>query len=318
MQSLDQTFAQAMNLAGAGRTEEAVHLIRQVAEEGHPDALFTLADCYWRGAGVAQDLARGRELFGAASAAGQPMAIRAYTNLLSSGIGGERKWPEALARLEQESRGDALRARMLGVIRAMNLDRNGDPIRVPTAEQLSERPDVWLVRSAFTPEECEFLVLLAEPTYQRSVVSIGGQNVPDPMRTSDGSTIHWLIEDPATHAINRRLAALSATSVQQGEPLQILRYRPGQQYYPHVDWLGEQNRRVMTALIYLNADYEGGETGFVKTGLKVKGHKGDVLVFRSVGTDNEFDPLSEHAGLPVLNGTKYLASRWIREGRYTP
>jgi hypothetical protein len=28
--------------------------------------------------------------------------------------------------------------------------------------------------------------------------------------------------------------------------------------------------------------------------------------------------LSEHAGLPVTHGIKYLASRWIREARLTP
>jgi prolyl 4-hydroxylase len=200
----------------------------------------------------------------------------------------------------------------------MKLDSNGDPIEIPEAEILSEHPDVRLFRAAFSAAECDFLRLLAEPTYERSVVYIGGQSVPDPLRTSDGSTIHWLIEDPASHSINRRLAALTGTFADQGEPLQILRYRPGQQYRPHVDWLGDQNRRVITALIYLNDGYDGGETAFVKTGLRVKGSTGDVLTFRSVGRDNEFDPLSEHAGLPVANGTKFLASRWIREGRYTP
>ena len=69
----------------------------------------------------------------------------------------------------------------------------------------------------------------------------------------------------------------------QGEPLQILRYQPGQEYRPHFDWLDVGNRRVMTALIYLNDDYEGGETAFTKTGLKVKGRTGDVIIFKSEG-----------------------------------
>lgn len=318
MHPLDQIFAQGMNFAGAGRTDEAVRLIRQAAEAGHPDALFTLGDCYWRGAGVPQDLSRGRDLFKAASDTGHPMAIRAWTNLLSSGIGGQRDWPQALARLELESRADSLRARMLEVIGAMELDQNGDPLRVPPPEQLSDRPDVKLIRGAFTAAECDFLILLAEPTYERSLVVMDGQNVPDPIRTSDGSTIHWLIEDPATHAINRRLAALSRTLVEQGEPLHILRYRPGQQYHAHTDWLPPPNRRIMTALVYLNEEYQGGETAFVKTGLKVRGRKGDALVFVSNLPNGDLDPFSEHSGLPVTSGTKYLASRWIREARHVP
>ena len=105
---------------------------------------------------------------------------------------------------------------MLKVIRAMELNPNGDPVRLPPAAQISDRPNIRLFRDAFTPDECDFLVTLAEPTYERSLVIMNGRDVPDPIRTSDGSTIHWLIEDPATHAINRRIAALSETAVERG------------------------------------------------------------------------------------------------------
>ena len=74
----------------------------------------------------------------------------------------------------------------------------------------------------------------------------------------------------------------------------------------------------MTALIYLNDEYQGGETFFAETGLKVKGRKGDALVFVSALANGDLDPLSEHAGLPVASGTKYLASRWIREQQHIP
>lgn len=309
---------EAYELFRNGRVSEALKIVQHHAAAKDPGAIFTLGDMYWRGAGVEQDFARGRELFGVAADLEHPMAVRASTNLLASGTGGERDWTRALSRLEKEARTDGLRARMLAVIRAMQLDGNGDPLAVPTYQELSKEPGVWLFRQAFSDAECDLLKLLAEPTYERSLVKMEGKDVPDPIRTSDGSTIHWLIEDPATHAINRRLAAMTRTATEQGEPLQILRYRPGQQYHPHVDWLGEANRRILTALLYLNEDYEGGETRFVKTGLTVRGRKGDVLLFRNVGRDGNLDPLSEHAGLPVTNGTKYLATRWIREARHAP
>lgn len=311
-------LTEAFALFAEGRADEARGIVEHHAAAGDPDALFTLGDMYWKGAGVPQDVQRGRELFGDAADVEHPMAVRAYTNLLASGIGGSRDWQRALARLEDEGRTDALRAKMFAVIRAMAIDSNGDPFAMPAVEQLSDDPGVWHFRKAFNNAECEFLRLMAEPTYERSLVKMEGKDVPDPIRTSDGSTIHWLVEDPATHAINRRLAAMTHTAVEQGEPLQILRYRPGQQYHPHFDWLGDTNRRVLTALIYLNDDYEGGETRFVKTGLTVKGRTGDVLVFRNIGRDGGLDPLSEHAGLPVTSGVKYLASRWIREARHTP
>ena len=317
MQPRDPKLAHAFDLAEAGRTAEAMTIIERLAGLGEPEALFTLADIHWRGGPVPQDFARGRTLFRRASDAGHPMALRAYTNLLANGIAGPADWPAAMRRLRAEAQMDARRAQMLALIEKMDLDDKGDPVSVPAGRQLSDVPKVTLFEGAFTPDECDFLILVAEPTYEGSLVKDDfGGDVRNPIRTSDGSTIHWLIEDPAIHAINRRLAALSGTGVEQGEALQILRYRPGQQYHPHVDWLGEENARILTALIYLNDDYAGGETAFIKTGLKVRGRKGDALVFSSIDAEGRFEPLSEHAGLPVTSGTKYLASRWIRAGRH--
>jgi len=318
MQETSSPLSDAFALFEAGRAAEALAIVQHHAAAGEGDALFTLGDMYWRGVGVEQDLARARELFGQSSESGFPMAQKAYTNLLANGIAGGRDWSEALRRLEVEAKSDGLRELMLRQIQQMELDGEGNPLRVVPGEQLSDRPHVILYRGAFSPGECEFLRILAEPTYQRAGVVISPDDtVRAFVRTADGSTIHWLIEDPATHAINRRLAALTGTDVSQGEPLQILRYQPGQEYRPHFDWLDVGNRRVMTALIYLNDDYEGGETAFTKAGLKVKGRPGDVIMFKSQGPNGKLDPLSEHAGLPVLRGTKYLGSRWLRERAHT-
>jgi prolyl 4-hydroxylase len=318
MQQSLPPLTQAYALFETGQVADALDIVQRHAAIGDPDALFTLGDMYWRGTAVAQDVARARDLVRASSEAGQPIGARAYTNLLANGVGGDRDWPEAVRRLEMEARSDVLRKQMLDVVQAMDLTPSGDPIAIPAAERLSEDLNVRVFRGAFTPQECQFLMVMAEPTYQRSLIIMDGREVPDPIRTSDGSTIHWLIEDPATHAINRRLGALSGTAVERGEPLQILRYRSGQQYRPHFDWLPPPNRRILTALIYLNEDYGGGETDFPKIGLKVRGRKGDALVFESALANGDLDPRAEHCGLPVTSGTKYLASRWIREHRYTP
>ena len=101
--------------------------------------------------------------------------------------------------------------------------------------------------------------------------------------------------------------------------VQTLRYRPGQEYRPHFDFVASAEvRRLWTALIYLNDDYEGGGTAFPHIGLEVRGHTGDVLLFGNAAPDGGPEPLSEHAGLPVTSGAKYLATRWIRERRWIP
>jgi prolyl 4-hydroxylase len=129
----------------------------------------------------------------------------------------------------------------------------------------------------------------------------------------------WIDETPAIHAINQRLGAASGTAVANGEPLQILRYAPGQEYRPHHDALPHtDNQRILTMLVYLNDAYEGGETMFLKTGLAVKGAIGDALLFRNADRQGRPDPDARHAGLPVRSGEKLIASRWIHEKRFGP
>jgi prolyl 4-hydroxylase len=279
-----------------------------------------LAEITWRGGMVPQDPVAARELFRRAAQAGHASAGIFYTNLLASGICGERDWPSAMERLASETAISARRRQVAALIAAMDLSASGDPVAVPPAELLSAEPEVMLYRQLFSADECDYLLEVARPLFQPSTVNTGsGGVVRDPIRTSDGATIDWMIEDPAVHALNRRLAAVSGTDAGQGEALQILRYRAGQEYRPHYDFVrASDNQRVLTALVWLNEGYAGGATRFVKTGLSVTGQRGDCLLFRNALSDRSVDPLSEHAGLPVTAGEKLLASRWIRERRWAP
>lgn len=319
MSSRHPLLDEAIALAGAGRGAEGMVLMERAAAAGDPQALFWLGEVHWVGGAKPQDHAKARQLFRRASDAGHPDGQVCYTNLLASGVAGPRDWPLALSRLAQEAGWNARRAKANLLVQQMSLTEAGDPQDVPAGEVLSTTPRVVLFRGAFKPAECAFLVDRPASDFLPARVADGGKGERvDPVRTSEEVTIHPLIEDPAVHAINRRVAALSRTRVDQGEPLQLLRYNVGQQFRPHMDAISGDNRRLLTALIYLNDGYEGGETLFVRTGLEVRGRTGDVLVFSNVLDDGSADPLSAHAGLPVKEGVKFIASRWVRERRFVP
>ena len=320
MSSPPAVLAPVIALAQAGRLDDAVALLRRIGDEGEPEALVLLGDFHWQGGPVAQDPKQARDFYRRASDAGHSRAAVVYTNLLASGVSGEVDWPAALARLRREAVDDAARARALRLIEAMNLRPDGEPQSAPAGQTISDSPSVTRFENLFTPDECDFLLQLAEPGYHASkIVDSRGREAPDPLRSSDGAPLHWMIEDPAVNALNRRLAAVSGAAYDQAEAMLILRYRPGQEYRRHFDALpGLENQRILTALVYLNEDYGGGETEFPRASLKVKGQRGDAIVFRNTGPDGRADPMSEHAGLPVVDGVKYLASRWIRERRHLP
>jgi prolyl 4-hydroxylase len=309
---------QAELLAERGNIGEAVALLERTATSGDGDAALLLARWRLSGALITRDLKASRHWFGLAAEAGKAEAAFAYLAFLGNGTGGERDWPASVRRLEELARTSEAARRQLETVSAMSLTAQGDPATVPDGEVLATAPYVARFADFLTSDECDYLTEAAAPLLQASVVvdPRSGQLMRNPVRTSDAAGFPLMLENPAIHAINRRLAAISATSPEQGEPLQVLRYAPGQEYKPHSDALPHgDNQRILTILVYLNDDYEGGETRFLATGLEIRGCKGDALLFRNADARGRPDPDAQHAGLPVTRGVKFVASRWIRERR---
>ena len=74
--------------------------------------------------------------------------------------------------------------------------------------------------------------------------------------------------------------------------------------------------RRYTILIYLNDDFEGGETEFPNIGRKIVPEKGKAVLF--VNTDNNENIYKEsyHGGNPVKNGTKWVCNKWVHFSKY--
>lgn len=91
------------------------------------------------------------------------------------------------------------------------------------------------------------------------------------------------------------------------EDYQMLRYRAGQEYKAHADG-GTDIGRAISAILYLNDDYEGGEIEFPNFGVKIKPEPGMLVLFPSTY------PYA-HIAHPVSDGTKYAIVTWIKDRR---
>jgi prolyl 4-hydroxylase len=283
------------------------------------DILFQQAVHALSGTGRPRDLGEARDLFRRAGEAGRKDSAVIHANFVASGVGAPADWRGGVALLRSLGASDRRCRTQYERIEAMALTDEGDPTIPPVGETICEAPHIVRFQGLFTAEECDYLADAARPMLEPSVVvdPATGRQVRDPVRTSDGIGFTWPLENPAVHALNRRIAAASATEVERGEPLQVLRYRPGDQYRTHFDAIpGFANQRVLTMLVWLNEDYEGGETFFPTPDLSLRGAKGDAILFRNVGADGRRHPDSAHAGRPVRAGEKLIASRWIRERRF--
>ena len=292
-------------------------LLKQSEEQGDALAARELALWCLTGRTIRRDLKTSRALFERAALLGDDYSAAVTRAFVAGGVGGPADWGRAMALLRDAAGSNAAASAQLDLIERMDLLPDGAPRASFECRKLSDLPEILLFPSLFSPAECDFIIEAAAPVLRPSFVidPVTHKEVPNAVRTSEGAAFPFVDENPAIHALNRRLAAASKSEVRAGEPLQVLRYSPGQQYREHSDALPgvtPSEQRVLTFLVYLNEDYEGGETAFPKIGLKVGGRRGDGLLFRNATPDGEPDPLALHAGLPVVSGVKHLASRWIR------
>jgi predicted 2-oxoglutarate/Fe(II)-dependent dioxygenase YbiX len=88
------------------------------------------------------------------------------------------------------------------------------------------------------------------------------------------------------------------------EPYQLLKYSSGQEYKKHYDGQGATVNRIISAVCYLNDDYEGGEWAFFNREKVIKVPKGAAVLFPS----NFMYP---HEIMPVIKGTRYSVITWF-------
>jgi hypothetical protein len=108
----------------------------------------------------------------------------------------------------------------------------------------------------------------------------------------DNSECHFGADDGdlILQLLRNRIAAVTELFVPGLEATAVLHYTPGQRFLPHYDYLDEAHpghakeiaeggQRVLTFLLSLNDDYEGGETQFPILGKRYRGKKGNALFF---------------------------------------
>ena len=187
-------------------------------------------------------------------------------------------------------------------------------------------PRIVVFGNLISAEECDELIALARVRLARSetVQTNTGASEVNPSRTSQGMFFDRG-EHPVCSRIEVRMAALLRWPLENGEGLQVLRYAPGAEYKPHYDFfdpaqpgtpviLRRGGQRVASLVCYLNTPAGGGETVFPDVNLSVAPVRGNAVFF-SYGRPHPVTR-SLHGGAPVLEGEKWVATKWLREGRF--
>ena len=187
-------------------------------------------------------------------------------------------------------------------------------------------PRVVILGGLLSDQECDALIAAARPRLSRSLTvatQTGGSEV-NPDRTSQGMFFQRG-ESELVARIEARIARLIRWPVENGEGIQVLHYLPGTEYKPHYDYFDPKEpgtativkrggQRVGTVVMYLSEPEKGGGTSFPDVFFEVAPKRGNAVFFSYERPHPSTKTL--HGGSPVIEGEKWIATKWLREREF--
>jgi prolyl 4-hydroxylase len=315
----------AVTLDNSGLHNQALDWLRKAADNGHAPAQHVLGARLLVGRAAPFEPDEGARWIRSAADRGLPEAL-ALMGVLAT-LSGD--WPAAVHHMKgAAARGHGPAAAQIELIgNPSKFDpRQWDAPIVPRWQ--SESPRVAVLESFIPRTFCEWIIRRARPKLQAARVKnpLQGGSQEVGYRSNSGAGFSLIESDLVLQMVNARVGAFIGVPLSHQEPTNVLHYKPGEEYRPHFDFITPSEKhamelqvsgqRIITLLIYLNDNFEGGETSFPELDWRFKGRTGDALVFWNLTPEGKPDRRTLHAGLPPASGEKWLYSKWVRANPY--
>jgi prolyl 4-hydroxylase len=181
--------------------------------------------------------------------------------------------------------------------------------------------ELYTVEDFLDPRACAALVELIKAGLRPSTISTDDPDLA--FRTS--RTCDLDESDPVVNELNRRICAAMDTSPSYAEPTQGQYYEVSQEFKAHTDYFeayelerfssATWGQRTWTFMVYLNEPERGGETHFVRIGLRVRPKAGLAVIWNNLLPEGRPNPNTLHQGMPVISGNKAIITKWFRRPR---
>ena len=292
---------------------------------------------------AADDVAAALKLLRRASDAGEGAASERLAVFTALGLTASPDWKSALDLLAMAaSQGSAPASEQLQLLSDPEQDpspgmgtgseslraRIDLPSRLQAgrAETVRTAPLIRAYPAFASAAECRWLIGSAMKKLAPATVfdRATGQQIEHPVRDNHAALYQVAELDFLAEVLRQRISNAVGIPVRFFEPPQIFRYTVGQRFKLHSDFfdpdnpghveeIAQRGQRVGTFQVYLNSDYQGGETHFPAIGLNWRGETGTGLFFANVYRNGRPDRQTLHAGQPPSSGEKWVFSQWIRD-----
>ena len=225
------------------------------------------------------------------------------------------------------------------------VEKNDDTESGPVVRVLLNEPPLIAIDNFASDAQCD-AIMAAAIREGLTESRVGIDQSLDESRTSDTAWLHsdkdfadgagvtthtgndsGHLSVPVMQVLAERVSRVCGIPPCNMESLQVVRYRPGQQFQVHTDHQDDFNEvpirgRLCTCLLYLKEPEAGGETRFYEYDIRVPPKKGTVIFWWNTlerpgcpGYHPEMflnvDNKMRHAGEPVEAGEKWICNRWV-------
>lgn len=193
------------------------------------------------------------------------------------------------------------------------------------SRELSTDPQVRVLEAFITATICDWMIARSQSCLTRARVydPVNRRDVVGTTRTNSVANFNLAQIELLDVLLQARMSAACGVPMCNMEAPAVLHYAAGEEAAEHYDFVSpdlpnyaqeidRNGQRIVTFLIYLNDDYEGGETSFPTLGLNHKGRRGEGLFFVNSHTDMQPDLRMLHAGRAPTRGEKWIVSQFIR------
>jgi len=181
--------------------------------------------------------------------------------------------------------------------------------------------DIEEIPNFLTDEECDKIIEISKNKLVPSLVYTDNKDLY--ITENRKSRQCWFEDDKIfIKKLSDKIKDYTKTYDKYHEQFQVVNYEPGGFFIPHYDacdgdttYCERMNKnngpRHLTLMVYLNEDFEGGETAFPSINKLVKPEKGKAVLFKNVNYKGNIINQSFHGGEPVKSGEKWIINKWI-------
>lgn len=311
----------------AGRHHDAINALARGTQAGDRACKSQLGLRLLAGDRAPSLPAEGARMLREAAVEGAPEAAARVAAMTALGHGFKHSWQEALRWLKVAAgRGWEPARGQLRVLAADTGEIDLSGWSAPAyARDLSTEPLVRAVDAFIPPAACDWLIERARGRLTRARVydPLSRQDVVRGTRTNSVANFSLADIEVLDVLLQVKMSRACGIPLHHMEAPAVLHYSVGEEASDHFDFvnpntpdyageIARNGQRVMTFLVYLNEDYEGGETDFPKLGISHKGARGHGLFFVNALTDLQPDLRMLHAGRAPTRGEKWIVSQFIR------